>query len=280
MTENTNNSNSNDLLDTKYGTIVADSIVEHPSKTEGKTYLTATLKTASKEVTVYANGDKFKDLLKATAEAGEPTFIMGSLMAKGKGISLSRTTPIEVKDAEVVAIKKDGTNARGPWALVELKGEGRDKNVVMMVSGEERVAKFAKGEKVGDLNVVYTAANVKGRWRSNAELAEDLISPPKAPKAELTEEQKAERAAAGRERALARDASRMIVVAGTTDEGATITNREGADVEVTKLGAEFEVTADNKADLAERFGVELDEGTKVQYAVFEAPEADETPEPA
>ena len=97
---------------------------------------------------------------------------------------------------------------------------------------------------------------------------------PAAPKPELTEEEKAAKAAERRAAALERDKTRVPVVEGSVAEGATIT-AGGADVTVSSLGQAWELDSEEKvAALSERFpdaeGIEL--GAKVQFANFDAPE--------
>lgn len=101
----------------------------------------------------------------------------------------------------------------------------------------------------------------------------------KAPKPELTDEEKAARAEANRARALERDATRVAVVSGSVTEGDKL-DLGDKEVSVTKLGAEFEVTEANKPDLLERFGTEFNVGDKVQYASYDAPELDNGNEPS
>jgi len=104
MTENTK---SRDLLDTKYGTFKAGSF-EVKKGANDKEYGIATLVAGEKEFTVYGHG-KMADELKAKVEAGEPGFVMGELLAKGKGISASKFAP-STYEINVTEVKKEGSN--------------------------------------------------------------------------------------------------------------------------------------------------------------------------
>ena len=139
---------------------------------------------------------------------------------------------------------------------------------------------IVRGDLLGRGNTLHVAASyIKGQ---NEPAAEKGAKAPKADKPEMSDEEKAAaataRAEANRARALERDATRVPVKVGTVAEGDKL-DVNGKEVEVTKLGAEFEVSENGKVDLQERFGFEFEVGDKVQYAQFPA-EPEATNEPA
>lgn len=185
MTENKPAAKPQVLLDTKYGTIAPDSVTEHKSKTD-KPYLTATLTTGGgKDVTVYAHGEKLMESLRAKADAGEPTFVTGELLAKGTGISASKFEPT-VYTGKVVEIGKTGDN-NGPWAVAKIQVEGKEKPMSVLVTGDEVERVKNAGDAEIKLDVVWTAGQVDGRWRSGAQTANGLKREPAAPKVEEPE---------------------------------------------------------------------------------------------
>jgi hypothetical protein len=97
---------------------------------------------------------------------------------------------------------------------------------------------------------------------------------PEAPKPELTEEEKAAKAAERKAAVAERDKTRVPVVEGSVAEGDAVTVN-GEEVSVTALGTAWELDTEEKVEaLAARFpdveGIAL--GAKVQFASFEAPE--------
>lgn len=95
-------------------------------------------------------------------------------------------------------------------------------------------------------------------------------------KPELSEEEKAAKAAEARAAAIERDKTRVPVIEGAVAEGDAITVG-GEEVTVSKLGRAWELESDEQAAaLKERFpDVEgIEKGAKVQFATFEAPEAE------
>ncbi|MFX4300222.1 hypothetical protein [Pseudosulfitobacter pseudonitzschiae] len=173
---------SRELVDTKYGVIVADSVVEKPTKADNdKTFVTATLRTASKEMTVYAHSDASKEALKAKAASGEPTFVMGELLAKGAGISASKFDA-KTYEGKVVEIGKNGENEYGPWAVTSLEVEGKDKPMKFLATGDD-VAKMVVGETVS-VDIAWVAGQREnGSWGSSPVSANNIVREIKAPEA-------------------------------------------------------------------------------------------------
>ena len=175
---------SRELVDTKYGVIVAGSVEEKPTKNDAeKTYMTATLRTATKEMTVYAHSPAAKEALTAKAESGEPTFVMGELLAKGAGISASVFAP-KTYEGKVVEIGKTGENEYGPWAVTSLEVEGKDKPIKFLATGDD-VAKMKEGESVS-VDIAWVAGQREnGSWGTSPVSANNIVRDiPAAEKAE------------------------------------------------------------------------------------------------
>jgi len=98
------------------------------------------------------------------------------------------------------------------------------------------------------------------------------------PKPELTEEEKAAKAEARAASVAERDQSRVPVIEGSVAEGETV-SAGGNDVTVSKLGKAWELEDQGAVDaLKARFPeAEVEVGSKVQFANFEAPEPAEEP---
>lgn len=186
MTENKPAAKPQVLLDTKYGTISAESVAEHKGKTD-KPYLSATMTTVGgKDVTVYAHGEKTMEALRAKAASGEETYVTGELLARGKGLSASKFEPT-VYSGKILSVGKSDENEYGPWAVVKMKVDGKDKAMSIMVTGDEVDRVKNAGDTDIKLDVVWTAGQVDGRWRSGAQTANSLLRTPSAPKVEEPE---------------------------------------------------------------------------------------------
>ena len=162
-------------------------------------------------------------------------------------------TPFNYRSAQA-AIKEAG----GKW-----KGDQWEVETSKLAEIEPKIREAARED---------IALGKEGRKAREDELKAN--KPAKEPKAELTEEEKAAKAEAGRLAAIERDKTRVPVVEGSVAEGGTV-SVGGEDVAVTKLGAAWELDTDEKvAGLKERFpDVEgIEKGAKVQFASFEAPE--------
>lgn len=185
---NENENKSRNLLDTKYGTFKADSFKMNPGKND-KEFATATLVCGDKEFTVYGHGKKAEEL-KAKVEAGEATFVMGELIAKGRGISASRFEPATY-DVTVTEVKKEGDNEGTPWATMSIQREGKDKPTHILVTGDE-VARLKAAKDSGEtisVDVAWTAAKYEsGDWGTSAVTANNLIRTPAAPEAKKEDE--------------------------------------------------------------------------------------------
>lgn len=171
-----------DLVDTKYGVIVAGSVSEKPTKADNdKTFMTATLRTASKEMTVYAHSDAMKEALKAKEASGEPTFVMGELLAKGAGISASKFDA-KTYEGKVTNIGKTGENEYGPWAVTTLEIEGKDKPMKFLATGDD-VAKMVEGKTVS-VDIAWVAGQREGgSWSTSPVSANNIVREIKAPEA-------------------------------------------------------------------------------------------------
>lgn len=175
---------SRELLDTKYGTFKKDSLEMKPGKND-KEFATAILVCGEKEFTVYAHGKKV-DELKAKVEAGAPTFVMGELLAKGKGISASKFEAASY-DVTVTEVKKEGDNEGTPWATMSIQREGKDKPTHILVTGDE-VARLKAAKDSGKtikVDVAWTATRYEsGDWGTSAVTANNLVHSPAPAKEE------------------------------------------------------------------------------------------------
>jgi len=176
MTEKT--TESRNLLDTKYGTVDPATIEEKSGKGD-KTYLTATLVSGSgKETTVYAHGEKAMQTLREKAEAGEPFFVMGELIAKGTAISASKFDPVTYK-GKVAEVTKEGANDSGPWALVKMAVEGKERPVNILATGDEVERLKGAGDAEVSVDVAWVAGKNGDRWMTSAQTANSLQRAPR-----------------------------------------------------------------------------------------------------
>ncbi|WP_027234350.1 hypothetical protein [Leisingera caerulea] len=167
-------------------------------------------------------------------------------------------TPFNYRDAQA-AIKEAG----GIW-----KGSQWEIETSKMAEVEPKIREAARRD---------IALGKEGRKAREDELK--AAKGASAPKKELTEEEKAAKAEEARAAAIERDKTRVPVIEGSVAEGGTVT-AGGADVTVTKLGRAWELETDEAAAaLQERFPdvAGIEKGAKVQFASFEAPEADMAP---
>ena len=98
------------------------------------------------------------------------------------------------------------------------------------------------------------------------------------PKPEMTAEEKAAKSEARAASVADRDANRVPVIEGSVAEGGTVT-AGGNDVTVSKLGKAWALEDQEAVDaLKARFpDAEVEVGSKIQFANFEAPEPAEEP---
>lgn len=175
MAEEEKKGASRNLLDTKFGTVDASSIVAKEDK-GGKPFIVAKMTTAGgKEIDVYARGKNI-DVLKAKAEAGEPFLATGELLARGKGLSLSSVDGKEYS-GKVVEVTKEGSNDYGDWKAVKLQVEGKDKPWSVLLTGDDA----EKAVKDADItvNLAWTAGQIDGRWMTSAVSSASLKREPK-----------------------------------------------------------------------------------------------------
>ena len=167
-------------IDTKYGTIKADSIVEAQDK-DGKARVEAVLVGLSgKEVTLYARGG-LMDAVKAKAASGEPTFAVGEIFASGKALSLS-ALELKAYDATVTSVADPATNSRGEaYQSIKVRVEGKGKDWSVLLKGED-VGTAKVGEKLA-AEVAWKASPGENGWSSGLISAGVLKKAP-APKPE------------------------------------------------------------------------------------------------
>lgn len=177
---------SQDLLDTKFGTVAPAAIEDDTSKA-GKPMATATMvTTGGKEVKIFAHGEKRIAELKAKAEAGEPFVVTGTLLAKGAAISASKFEPTTYTGK--IEITKEGANDSGPWAAVKMKVEGKDRAIAILVTGDEVERVKAAGDAEISIDAVWKVSRRDdGNWGSSALSVNSLQRAPAAPKPEEAE---------------------------------------------------------------------------------------------
>lgn len=173
-----------ELVDTKFGVIDAGSIEMKTGKND-KEFATAKLKTAGgKEVTLYAHG-KMVDKIKEVAAAGVPTLVVGDLLAKGAGLSVS-SFAAKTYSMAVESIGKTGSNEYGPWATAKLKAEGKNKAWNVLLTGDDVKKAQDNVGKTAEFDIVWTAHKFNDNsWGSSPVSADSLLREMEAaPKAE------------------------------------------------------------------------------------------------
>ena len=177
-----NRSAGRSLIDTKYGTVAADSIETKTDKSGGEYVVGKLVTGADKEFDVYARGKNI-DILKANAESGEPMFVIGELLAKGKAISAASFSPKAYK-MTVESIGKEGENDYGAYASVKMMPEGKDRAWNVLVTGDDVAKAKDNVGKEAEFDLVWTAGQREDKsWSSSAISANSLQRTP-APKAE------------------------------------------------------------------------------------------------
>lgn len=175
------------LLDTKFGTVSADTLTETTSK-NGKPMATATMVTAGgKNVTIYAHGDERIAGLKAKVETGEPFVVTGEVLAKGTGISASKFE-VTTYTGKIVEITKEGANDGGPWAFAKMKVEGKERTIGILLTDEEVGRAKEAGDTDISIDVIWKASKrPDGRWGSTAMSANRLTREIAAPEVDEME---------------------------------------------------------------------------------------------
>lgn len=180
-----------------------------------------------------------------------------------------------IKEGSIDTEYKTAGGKEGHRAVI-VNAEGAEHFVVAFNDNQKkRLAEAAASEKPMVLRgpAFFEAGNV-------ANVMVNTVAELGAPreKKELTEEEKAGKAARAKEAAIERDKTRLPVIEGTVEENGTV-SVDGTDVKVTGLGQAWELTEEKLAALQERFpdvdGLKV--GDKVQFASFEAPEPEDAP---
>lgn len=155
------------LIDAKFGSVTPGSIEVRKDK-NGKDYVIAKFVSFNdKAVTLYVRGKNI-EALNAKAATGKPFLVVGELIAKGTGFSVSSFSP-KAYTGTIQEIGKEGAHDGGPWIAVKMLFDGKEKPWSVLLTGNDvtKVKALGIGAK-GSFDLVWKASKSNDRWGSSA----------------------------------------------------------------------------------------------------------------